>query len=364
MEIAILGYGVVGSGTHEILEHVDGINVKKILTRKPSLELGDKSIQEFEEILNDNEIEVIVECMGGLHPAYEYVSLAMKNGKHVVTPNKSLVAAYWQDLHSLARENNVELRFTSSAGGGIPWLFNLKRQARSDEIVHVSGIVNGTCNYILDAMHSDNIDFMEVLKKAQELGYAEKDPTDDICGFDTQRKCVISANIAFGTRLSESDIPVFGIKSINTDDIKYFIEHDYVCRLLMSASKHGEIISAYVEPTLLPVSALEANVKVNNNLISLIGKQIGKLSFYGQGAGKLPTGTSVVQDIIDIASNWKFNIKAECNINSIDNNSIKHRYYIREYGKCRITDAISVGEAHALAAHSSDNNFFMAGIKE
>lgn len=364
MKIAILGYGVVGSGAYEILRAIDGVEVKRVLTRRPNAMLGDIATQNYEDILNDNEIELIAECIGGLHPAYEYVSSAMNKGKHVVTPNKSLVAAYWQELHDLASANDIEFRFTSSAGGGIPWLFNLQRQARSDEISNVSGIVNGTCNYILDAMHRDNVDFNDILKKAQELGYAEKDPTDDICGYDTQRKCVISTNIAFGSNLKEQDIPVFGIKTISSLDIQYFAKQGYACRLLMNANLNGGVISAYVEPTLLKSTSLEANVTVNNNIISLYGKAIGKLSFYGQGAGKLPTGTSVIQDILDINSGWKFDKNKKENNFVIDNNNKKHRYYIRENGQCHITEAMSISEAHALASKSKDSNFFMAGIKE
>ena len=179
MKIAILGYGVVGSGAYEVAQAAHNIEVKRVLYKRPIDELGDIVTTEYEDILKDEEIELVAECMGGLHPAYEYVSAALKSGKHVVTPNKNLVAAYWDELHDLAREHGAEFRYTASAGGGIPWLFNLQRQSRSDDILSISGIVNGTCNYILDTMHNEPVDFAEILAKAQELGYAEKDPNSE-----------------------------------------------------------------------------------------------------------------------------------------------------------------------------------------
>ena len=364
MKIAILGYGVVGSGAYEVAQAAHNIEVKRVLYKRPIDELGDIVTTEYEDILKDEEIELVAECIGGLHPAYEYVSAALKSGKHVVTPNKNLVAAYWDELHDLAREHGAEFRYTASAGGGIPWLFNLQRQSRSDEILSISGIVNGTCNYILDTMHNEPVDFAEILAKAQELGYAEKDPTADIGGFDTQRKCVISANLAFGTSISEEDVPVFGIQNITAGDIKYFNEHGYTCKLLMNAGQTETGAYAYVEPTLVGRGALESSVPANNNLISLTGNHIGTLSFYGQGAGKYPTGTSVIQDVLDIENGWKFSVKSEKNDVSVDNRLEAHRYYVRENGSCKITEPLSVTEAHRLASESSDEHFFMAGIRE
>ena len=147
MKIAILGYGVVGSGAYEVAQAAHNIEVKRVLYKRPIDELGDIVTTEYEDILKDEEIELVAECIGGLHPAYEYVSAALKSGKHVVTPNKNLVAAYWDELHDLAREHGAEFRYTASAGGGIPWLFNLRRQSRSDEILSISGIVNGTITF-------------------------------------------------------------------------------------------------------------------------------------------------------------------------------------------------------------------------
>ncbi len=365
MKIAILGYGVVGSGAYEVAKTADNIEVKRVLHRRAVAELGDIVTTDYDDIINDREIELVAECIGGLHPAYEYVAAAIKSGKHVVTPNKNLVAAYWNELHALADQYGVELRFTASAGGGIPWLFNLRRQSRSDEILAISGIVNGTCNYILDTMHNEPVDFTEILAKAQALGYAEKDPTADICGFDTQRKCVISTNLAFGLSITEDEVPVFGIQNINAGDIKYFRQHSYTCKLLMNAGlkEHGAYAS--VEPTLVGKGAPEESAPANNNLISLTGNHIGTLSFYGQGAGKFPTGTSVIQDVLDIESGWGFKAADSKKINvTIDNAIESHRYYVRENGERRITEPMSVAAAHEIAAKSSDDSFFMAGIRE
>ena len=175
---------------------------------------------------------------------------------------------------------------------------------------------------------------------------------------------MISANLAFGTSISEEDVPVFGIQNITAGDIKYFNEHGYTCKLLMNAGQTEDGAYAYVEPTLVSRGALESSVPANNNLISLTGNHIGTLSFYGQGAGKYPTGTSVIQDVIDIENGWKFSVKSEKNDVSVDNRLEAHRYYVRENGSCKITGPLSVTEAHRLASESSDEHFFMAGIRE
>lgn len=218
MKIAILGYGTVGSGALEAAGHADDIEVKYILVRHDPERIPSMT-EDYGLILADEEIEVVAECIGGIHPAYEYVKAALEHGKHVVTPNKNLISAYYEDLTSLAGKNGVSIRFTSSAGGGIPWLFNLRRAKRCDDITEIFGIVNGTCNYILDSMHRDGSSFDDILGKAQELGYAEADPSSDIEGTDTMRKCVISSDIAFDTALDEEDIPVLGIDTITAEDI-------------------------------------------------------------------------------------------------------------------------------------------------
>jgi homoserine dehydrogenase len=382
MKIAILGFGTVGSGAYEAAKSANGIEVKRILDRRALSEHDDMRTTDFNDIVNDSEIDLVAECMGGIHPALDYVLAAMESGKHVVTPNKALVSAHYDELMECAARNHVEFRFTPAAGGGIPWLYNLQRSRRCDTIEEVHGIVNGTCNYILDSMHTNGKDFGEILKEAQDLGYAERDPSADIEGFDTLRKCVISTNLAFGTRVREEDIPVIGISAITSADINFFNRHGYVCRLLMNSEVSGSRISAYVEPTLLTPNHLEANVKANFNLISLTGKNVGTLSFYGQGAGKMPTGTSLVHDMIDINEGIGFSHAAneQAVSSEVDNTLEQHPYYFRlpagtdfpadriaseeksDRSRYIITRSMSVSEAHKMAA--SYDGAFVAGIKE
>ena len=219
MKIAILGYGVVGSGAFEILSRY-GYSVKKVLDIRPHDELGDILTNNFDDILNDKEITVVAEAIGGLEPAHTFVVKALKAGKHVVSSNKHLICTYYDELHKLAIENGVNLKFTSSAGGGIPWLYNLKRGVRCDEMEKVMGIMNGTTNFILDAMITDSRDFDDVLKEAQALGYAEANPSADIDGLDTGRKTAISSSLAFDTILTEDDVDIFGLRNIKKSDIE------------------------------------------------------------------------------------------------------------------------------------------------
>ena len=386
MKIAILGYGTVGSGTLEAAADAPGIEVKNILVRHDADRMPIMT-EDYGLILADDEIEAVAECIGGIHPAYEYVKAALEHGKHVVTPNKNLISAYYEELMHCAASNGVTIRFTASAGGGIPWLCNLLRAKRCDSITEIFGIVNGTCNYILDSMHRNGSSFEDILHSAQDLGYAEADPSSDIEGTDTMRKCAISADLAFDTVLREEDIPVFGIDRITAEDISFFNSRGLTCKLMMNAGLSGKDMYAYVEPTLLDSSALEANVDVNNNMITLIGRNLGRLSLFGQGAGKMPTGTSVIQDIIDISET--VTVKAvdhfEAKEFDVDNSTVQHRYYIRigrdlkgfpfdlvgDQTESRdmlflITRSISVSEAHMLAKEYADPGkpFFMAGIKE
>jgi len=383
MKIAILGFGTVGRGVLACVEHINDIEIVKILDRQLNDEYPKLMTIDYQTIIDDQSIDAVVECMGGLHPAYEYVSQAFKAHKHVVTSNKALVSAFYQDLITCANKNNVHFSFTSSAGGAIPWLSSLKRAKRSDDIVSVHGIVNGTSNYILDNMANGKLSFADALKAAQDLGYAEADPSADIKGYDTMRKCVISANIAFDTLIDEKDVLVMGIQKITISDMNFFKKHDYRCRLIMEASLHIDKVSAYVEPTLFDMNALESNVCSNNNLITFNGKNTGDLSFYGQGAGKLPTGNAIVQDLLDIKDHQVVTQKLGKML-IIDNTYVKHAYYLRSKvtsdiltdvidqqeiiagNSFIITKPISVVAAHKLACEIalSDTDYFMAGIKE
>lgn len=358
MRIAILGFGTVGRGAYLVARETQDIEVAKILVRtlRPDmqeivLESEKNTIftQNINDIINDSTIDLVVESIGGTDVAKEYVMICLNAGKHVVTPNKNLVSMFYKDLHETAKNNGVEFRYTATAGGGIPWLFNLRRTKRCDSILEIRGIVNGTCNYILDAMHKDNVDYKDVLKKAQELGYAEADPSADVDGIDTLRKTVISTNIAFDTVIREDEVPCFGISSIKASDISWFEEHGYTCKLLMNAKLDGDRLSAYVQPTLFAKDSLEANVGTNNNLITLTGKSIGTQSFYGQGAGMLPTGESVIQDVIDINDTVDLNIAKASRQLTVDNSKELHNFYARRGDKVAEMKGVSVRDVHKWA---------------
>jgi homoserine dehydrogenase len=391
MKIAILGFGTVGKGAYEIAKDADNVEVKYALVRQMKPEYAAYTDITFtttiDDIISDAEVELVVESIGGISPAKEYVIEAMQAGKHVVTPNKALVSAYFGELHACAKDNNVEVRYTPTAGGGIPWLFNLARTLRCDDILSVSGIINGTCNYILDAMHDNGSDFDEMLSKAKELGYAEADPTADICGYDTMRKAVISSNIAFNTVVSEDNVLCFGIDKITKDDIDFFNSRGYVCKLMMNSKVNGNKISVYVEPTLFPSTALEANVKDCYNMVTLQAKNMGTQSFYGPGAGSLQTGESVIQDVLDIIAGIKQATPSRLGETTfkVDNSSEVHRYYIRHDRMCDhikpmvesfeekdgvfycITKPLAVSDLHEMANHRINEKhrmFFFAGIAE
>lgn len=380
MKVALLGFGVVGSGAYETIKDTRNMEVVKVLELRERPEIEHMRTTDINDILNDKDIDLVAECMGGIHPAMDFVIDAMNHGKHVVTPNKAMISAHYDELMEVANRNNVEIRYTPAAGGGIPWLYNLRRSKRCDRIQEVHGIVNGTCNYILDNMHTNGSDFGEVLKEAQALGYAERDPSADIEGHDTLRKLVISSNIAFDTDIKEEEIPVIGINKITATDIEYFNNNSLVCRLLMNAGIIDGKVYAYVEPTLLTGEALEANTKTNFNLITLTGANVGTLSFYGQGAGKMPTGASLVQDMIDINEKIEFVEAATATpvAPGVDNTMVCKQYYFNVAADAAfpeelvetktmaaeraliITKEMTVEAAHKLAA---ELDCFAAGIR-
>ena len=219
MKIAILGFGTVGSGVYEIAKNLKNIEVKKVLEK--DLSKINIATDNYDEIINDKEIELVVECMGGLHPAYEFIMQALKSKKSVVSANKAVIAKYLDEFVSLAKENNVKFIFEASVGGGIPWLVNLERTRRVDEINRVYGIFNGTSNYILDNMYRNEQEFDSTLKTAQELGYAEADPSADIDGYDVTNKVIISSALAYDGFI-KNEFPCFTMRNITKEDILYF----------------------------------------------------------------------------------------------------------------------------------------------
>lgn len=302
MNIGLLGCGVVGGGILDFCAGREDLTVTKVLVRRPRPDLGALAVTDIADIVNDVAIGIVAEVMGGLHPAYEYICAALKAGKHVVTANKAVISAYYPELTGLARECGVSLRCTAAVGGGIPWLTNLERCKRLDSICELGGIMNGTTNFIMDAMHASPVSFPEILKQAQELGYAEADPSADIDGDDVRRKLTISANIAFDALVQEEDIPMFGIRTVTDGDIRAFKAHGFVCKLLATAKATEGGVCAFIEPTLVDSHDLEAAVPKNFNLITYCGEKVGRHSFFGQGAGRYPTAFNAVEDCLDIVA--------------------------------------------------------------
>ena len=362
MDVAIIGFGVVGSGAYDTIR--DGrtaLRVKKILDL--SVRPGFESVMttDYEEILRDPSISVVAEAIGGLHPAREFVLSALNAGKHVVTANKLLMATCFRELMETAAKNGVCIRFTPSAGGGIPWLSSLRRTARSGRILKIQGILNGTTNFILDKMDREGADFDEVLKEAQALGYAEQDPSSDIDGLDVRYKVALSCNVATGLTSDPETISALGIRFVRKVDFDWMHQNGYTCRLLGNYRLHEDgAVSLFVQPTLIPRGDIFASVQKNFNLVQLTGDRVGDLAFYGQGAGKDPTGFALVQDMLDLSESTP-EIAYVCKPASVDNSRISFRYYVRTPdGAVEITEPISVSEIHARAKTLPEGTFIAA----
>jgi len=307
--IAVLGHGVVGSGIVEVLERNGesirrkagtDIYIKKILDVRafPGLPYSDKFTESFEDILADEEIRVVVEVMGGLSPAYDYVREALASGKCVVTANKELVAAKGAGLVALARKNNRNFLFEASVGGGIPIIRPLHHSLAANEINEIVGILNGTTNFILTKMIREGMDFAQALALAQKQGYAEKDPSADVDGHDTCRKICILASLAFGSHVYPESVHTEGIRAVTVHDIRYAESANCVVKLLGQARRQGGKCFMLVGPALVSKESSLAGVDDVFNGILVRGDVTGDVVFYGKGAGKLPTASAVISDVI------------------------------------------------------------------
>ena len=379
MNIGLLGCGVVGGGILDFCAGREDLTVTKVLVRRPRPDLGVLAVTDIADIVNDEAIGIVAEVMGGLHPAYEYICAALKAGKHVVTANKAVISAYYPELTGLARECGVSLRCTAAVGGGIPWLTNLERCKRLDSICELGGIMNGTTNFIMDAMHASPVSFPEILKQAQELGYAEADPSADIDGDDVRRKLTISANIAFDALVQEEDIPMFGIRTATDGDIRAFKAHGFVCKLLATAKAAEGGVCAFIEPTLVDSHDLEAAVPKNFNLITYCGEKVGRHSFFGQGAGRYPTAFNAVEDCLDIVAGKPGFYTQAMKPAPVLCGGEAHPYYVRtacpdaflqsvtveQWGNGVVTACVSVEEMlrWGRAQLAKDPGCFLAGIR-
>lgn len=310
---AVMGHGVVGSGVVEILlghndlicEKIkDKIDVKYILDLRDfeGLPYSNKFIKDFEKIANDDDIKIVVEVMGGVNPAYDFVKRCLLSGKSVVTSNKELVAAKGAELLKIANENNVNFLFEASVGGGIPILRPIAQCLAANEITEIKGILNGTTNYILNKMIVDNMDFDSALALAQEMGFAEKNPAADIEGHDACRKVCILASLAFGKHVYPEQVNTKGITDITLNDVEYADSFDCAIKLIGSAKKsdNGKICAS-VKPMLVSRNHILSDVDGVFNAIMVTGDAVGDVMFYGKGAGKMPTASAVVADVIDCA---------------------------------------------------------------
>ncbi len=374
MKIALLGFGTVGKGFYDLVTGRTDLEVTAVLSRRPRPELSCLVTEDFAEILS-SDADIVVEVMGGLHPAREYVTQALEAGKHVVTANKQLMCAYYEELTALAAQKGVALRCTAAAGGGIPWLTNLERVARFDSIYRVEGILNGTTNYMLDAMTKNGTAYADILHQAQLLGYAEADPTADVEGFDARRKLVLSANIAFGVSLPEEAVDCFGIATVSARDIAAFRERGLVCRLIASAQRSPDgAITATVEPTLFSGDAAEASVSGCGNRVQLTAEKIGCQSFAGAGAGGHPTGSNVLCDCLDILHGCRSFYTDRFAPARVTGTALR-RYYVRTaaplpvageetMGPGCVTAPMAACQAHAMmrALREQDGEAFMAAF--
>lgn len=316
INIALLGFGVVGSGCAEVLTSVkdkitsqvgDEIRIKYILDLRefPDSPFAKLIVHDFNIILNDPEVSVVAEMMGGSHPAYDFTKALLSAGKSVVTSNKEVVSTFGTELLSIAAENNVRYLFEASVGGGIPIIRPLANDLTANEIVSIDGILNGTTNFILTKMKNEGLAFEDVLKEAQRLGYAEADPSADVDGIDAARKIAILGAMACGRLADPKKIPTEGIRSVTTEDTELAKELGYAIKLIghYESTDNGRL-SLSVAPSFVPLfSSPLAGVDDVFNGILVCGNMLGNSMFYGKGAGKLPTASAVCADIVDAAKN-------------------------------------------------------------
>lgn len=296
LRIALLGYGTVGQSVAALTaDGRRGIELKHIL-RRPGKAAAPLMTDDPDVIFRDPAIDAVVDVLPGEKPSYDYIRRALHAGKHVVTANKAALAPHFEELTTLARQKGKALLYEASTGGGIPWIENLRQAARVDRITALSGILNGTVNYIIDRMERFGADFDTALSEAQALGYAEADPTADLSGEDTANKAVISVSTVLGTGIARN-FPVFGIERLSKDFLEALHHDDLTLRLLMLFKRAEHRYAVGVAPIALSVHTMEAAVRENYNCVSLTGDIAGTLKFYGQGAGGQPTADAVLQDL-------------------------------------------------------------------
>ncbi len=343
--VGMAGFGTVGSSVYQVLKrnaaliHARAgkqIEIKRVVCRKTDkviLQTQGNVIasNDLNSIIDDPSISVVIEVMGGIEPAKTFILNALKNGKDVITANKALLATHGDEIFTEARKQNRSVFFEASVAGGIPVIKALREGLAGNQISKVSGILNGTCNYILSAMHKTPLSFAEALKNAQQLGYAEADPTFDIEGLDTGHKLSILTSLAFGVPFHFDITAVEGIKGISSLDIQFAQQLGFVVKMLATVEKINDRLSFQVAPTLIPQNSILAQVSDAMNAVEIVGDAVGKTLFYGAGAGGEATASAVLADVIDIAKGHKSIVKPDSAtvVTFLDNNEKRNKNYIR-----------------------------------
>ena len=354
VNIAVLGYGTVGSGVVEVIhtnhERInqrigDELNVKYVLDLRdfPGDPIQEKLVHDFNVIVEDPDVQIVVEVLGGIEPAYTFVKRSLQAGKSVATSNKALVAKHGAELLSIARDKNINFLFEASVGGGIPIIRPLNSSLTADEIEEITGILNGTTNYMLSKMFYEGAEYAEVLKEAQDKGYAERNPEADVEGYDACRKIAILSSLISGQQVDFEDIYTEGITNITKEDMMYAKEMGMTIKLLASSKRDNDYLHAIVAPALLHKEHPLYNVNDVFNAIFVHGNVLGDAMFYGSGAGKLPTASAVVADVVDEAKHLNRNIMTmwkneKLELLPLDNTSKKFFVRIK-------------GDAEAMKAH-------------
>ena len=376
MKIAVLGYGTIGSGVVEVIrtnaESIarragEEVEVKYVLDLRdfPGDPVQEILVHDYNVIAEDEEVGVIVETMGGTKPAYDFVKTALLNGKSVCSSNKELVAAHGAELIQIARDKKVNFFFEASVGGGIPIIRPLNQCITADEIQEINGILNGTTNFILTKMADEGADFDEVLKKAQELGYAEKDPTADVEGYDACRKIAILTSLAYGKQVDYEDIYTEGITKITAEDFKYAKKINSAIKIFATSKKVGDQVYAMVAPQMIDSTHPLYSVNDVFNAVYVHGNMLGDVMFYGAGAGKLPTASAVVADVVAAVKHQGENVSITWSAQKLEITPVdemENRFFVRvgESEKEKISEVF--GEVQMIEAGIAGECGFITGL--
>ena len=377
INLGLIGFGTIGSGVvatlnqniHLIENKVQkNIRLKRIvdldITSDRGVEVDPKILStNVDDILDDKEIDIVIELIGGYQPALDFIIKAMENGKHVVTANKALLAKHWQKIINCAQKNGVRILFEASVGGGIPLLQSINIGLAANNIKSIYGIINGTANYILTKMATEGLEFAQVLKQAQDMGYAEQDPTFDIKGHDTAQKLIILTLLSFGVYVNQESFHVEGITMITPEDIVFARDElDCVIKLLAIAEVDDDELEIRVQPTLVPINHLLASVNGVFNAVYVVGDIVGPVLMYGQGAGMMPTASAVVADCMEISQNLEKPISygpEKSHVKKIKNmKEIESRYYMR------ITALDQPGVLHTISGILSNLNISIESVSQ